>query len=180
MQRIILTYGVIAGFVVAIPLFLMGTLMADNPPSGGVGMAIGYLIMLIAFTAIFVAVKKHRDDRCGGVIRFLPALGMGAAIALIASLFYVVAWEAVLAINGGDYIARMSAAALAKREAAGASAAQIAELRAQLASLQQLYADPLLRMLITLSEVLWVGLTVALVAAVSLGTLPRPFQKRRA
>lgn len=180
MQRIILTYGVIAGFVVAIPLFLMGTLMADNPPSGAVGMAIGYLIMLIAFTAIFVAVKRYRDDRCGGVIRFLPALGMGAAIALIASLFYVVAWEAVLAINGSDYVARMSAAMLADQEAAGASAAQLAELRGQLASLQKLYANPLLRMLITLSEVLWVGLVVALVSAVSLGTLPRPFQKRRA
>lgn len=165
MQRIILTYGVIAGFVVAIPLFLMGTLMADNPPSGAVGMAIGYLIMLIAFTAIFVAVKRYRDDRCGGVIRFLPALGMGAAIALIASLFYVVAWEAVLAINGGDFIADMSARMLEERRAAGATASELASLQAQMAQMQGLYANPLFRVLITLTEILPIGLLVALVSA---------------
>ena len=151
MQRIILTYGVIAGFVVAIPLFLMGTLMAENPPSGWVGMAIGYLIMLIAFTAIFVAVKRHRDAHCGGVIRFLPALGMGVAIAVIGSLFYVIAWEAVLAINGGDYIAQMSARMIEDRRAAGASPAELAALRAQMAQMQELYANPLFRTLITLT-----------------------------
>ena len=180
MQRIILTYGVIAGLVVAIPLFLMGTLMADNPPSGAVGMAIGYLIMLIAFTAIFVAVKRYRDDRCGGVIRFLPALGMGVAIALIASLFYVVAWEAVLAINGGDFIADMGARMLEERRAGGATAGELAALQAQMTQMQELYANPLFRVLITLTEILPIGLLVALVAAATLGTLPRPFRKRRA
>lgn len=168
MQRIILTYGVIAGFVVAIPLFLMGTLMADNPPSGWIGMAIGYLIMLIAFTAIFVAVKRHRDDHGGGVIRFLPAFGMGVAIALIGSLFYVVAWEAVLAINGSDYIAQMSAKMLEEQRAAGATPAELAAFQAQMAQMQDLYANPLFRILITLSEVLQIGLPVALVTALLL------------
>ncbi|OYX46665.1 MAG: hypothetical protein B7Y97_13350 [Sphingomonas sp. 32-66-10] len=136
MQRIILTYGVIAGFVVA-----------------------------IAFTAIFVAVKRHRDDHKGGVIRFLPALGMGAAIALIASLFYVVAWEAVLAINGGDFIAEMSARMLEERRAAGATAGELASLQSQMAQMQDLYANPLFRVLITLTEILPIGLLVALVSA---------------
>lgn len=180
MQRIILTYGVIAGFVVAIPLFLMGTLMADNPPTGAVGRAIGYLIMLIAFTAIFVAVKRYRDDHKGGVMRFLPALGMGAAIALIASLFYVVAWEAVLAINGGDFIAEMSARMLEEERAAGATPSELAALQAKMAQMQELYANPLFRVLITLTEILSIGLLVALVAAATLGTLPRPFRKRPA
>lgn len=168
MQRIILTYGVIAGFVVAIPLFLMGTLMADNPPIGWAGMAIGYLIMLIAFTAIFVAVKRHRDETCGGVIRFLPALGMGVAIALIASLFYVIAWEAVLATNGGDFIAQMSARMLEEQRAAGATPGELAALQAQMTQMQDLYANPLFRVLITLTEVLPIGLLVALVAALLL------------
>ena len=168
MQRIILTYGVIAGFVVAIPLFLMGTLMADNPPTGWVGMAIGYLIMLIAFTAIFVAVKRYRDDHAGGAIRFLPAFGMGVAIALIGSLFYVIAWEAVLAINGGDFIAQMSAKMLEERRAAGATPGELAALQTQMAQMQDLYANPLFRVLITLTEVLPIGLLVALIAALLL------------
>ncbi|MEI9926854.1 MAG: DUF4199 domain-containing protein [Sphingomonas sp.] len=37
--------------------------------------------MLVALTFIFVGVKRYRDVENGGVIRFLPALGMGLAIA---------------------------------------------------------------------------------------------------
>ena len=168
MQRIILTYGLIAGLVVGVPLFLMGTLMADNPPSGTIGMAIGYLIMLVAFTAIFAGVKQHRDHHCGGAIRFLPAFGMGVAITLIASLVYVLAWEAVLAVNGGDYIAQMAAQMIEEKRASGASPAEIAALSNQMAQMQGYYANPLLRVLITMSEILPIGLLVALVAALLL------------
>jgi len=168
MQRIILTYGLIAGLVVGIPLFLMGTLMADNPPSGTVGMAIGYLIMLVAFTAIFAAVKQYRDQVCGGAIRFLPAFGMGVAITLVASLGYVLAWEAVLAVNGGDYIAQMGARMIEEHRAGGATATEVAALGAQIAQMQDYYANPVLRLLITMSEILPVGLIVALVAALLL------------
>lgn len=177
MGRIIVTYGIVAGFIIAIPLFLIGTLMADNPPSGAVGMAIGYLIMLVAFTAIFAGVKRHREVR-GGVIRFLPALCMGVSIALIASCFYIAAWEAVLAVNGGDYIDRMSAAMLAERQAAGATGAELAALRAQIAQFRIWYGNPAIRMLITLTEVLPIGLLVALVSALLLRN-PRFLPARR-
>jgi hypothetical protein len=165
MYRTILTYGLIAGAIVGAPLFLMGTLMADNPPTRAVGMAIGYLIMLIAFTTIFVGMKRRRDHELGGVIRFWPALGLGVGIALVGSLVYVLVWEAVLAVNGGDFIAKMSERMLAEREAAGASAAELTALRAQMAQMAELYANPLARMAITLTEVLPIGLLVSLVSA---------------
>ncbi|MFL9842737.1 DUF4199 domain-containing protein [Sphingomonas sp. ST-64] len=168
MQRIILTYGLIAGIIVGIPLFVMGTLMAENPPSGAVGMAIGYLIMLVAFIAIFAGVKQHRDHHRGGVVRFLPAFGLGVAIALIASLVYVLAWEAVLAVNGDDFIGRMAAQLIAEERASGASAAEIAALSEQMAQMREYYANPLLRLLITLSEILPIGLLVALISALLL------------
>jgi hypothetical protein len=165
MLRTILTYGLIAGAVVGTPLFLMGTLMADDPPTGAVGMAIGYLIMLVAFTTIFVGVKRRRDHDLGGAIRFWPALGLGIGIALVGSLVYVLVWEAVLAVNGGDFIAMMSERMIAEREAAGASAAELSALRTQMAQMAELYANPLARMAITLTEVLPIGLLVSLVSA---------------
>lgn len=165
MFRTILTYGLIAGVIVSVPLFAMGIFMADNPPSNAVGMAIGYLTMLIAFTAIFAGVKRHRDVALGGAIRFWPALGMGLAIAAIGSLAYVLVWEAVLAINGSDFIAEMSARMLEEQRAAGASAGELAAFKAQMAQMQALYANPLARVAITLTEVLPVGLVVALISA---------------
>ncbi|MBX3595112.1 DUF4199 domain-containing protein [Sphingomonas sp.] len=177
MFRTILTYGIIAGIVVGIPLFLIGTVLAEYAPSGAMGMAIGYLIMLIAFTTIFAGIKRYRDHDRGGAIRFLPAFGMGVAIALIGSAFYVVAWEAAMAVHGGDYIAKFAAHMIAEREAAGASAAELAALRAQMADMQAMYANPVMRVLITLSEILPIGLLVALIAAVLLRNprfLPAP------
>ncbi|MCP3728992.1 DUF4199 domain-containing protein [Sphingomonas sp. MG17] len=165
MFRMILTHGLIAGVVVGVPLFMMGTLMADNPPTGAVGMAIGYLTMLIAFTTIFVAIKRRRDVELGGVIRFWPALGMGLAIALVGSLCYILAWEAVLAVNGGDFIASMSEQMVAERQAAGASAAEIAELRTQMAEMQRIYTNSFARFAITFVEVFPVGLLVSLLSA---------------
>ncbi|MCW4460748.1 DUF4199 domain-containing protein [Sphingomonas sp. BT-65] len=165
MQRLILIYGLIAGVVVSVPLFLMGTLMADNPPTGAAGMAIGYLTMLIALSAVFVAIKRRRDHDLGGAIRFWPAFGLGVAISVVAALLYVLTWEAVLAINGGDFIADMSAKMLEQKRAAGASASELAAFRAQMDQMRELYANPILRMLITLTEILPVGLLVSLVSA---------------
>ncbi|MEG3180197.1 DUF4199 domain-containing protein [Sphingomonas sp. LT1P40] len=165
MLRTILTYGLIAGVVVGTPLFLMGTLMADNPPTGAIGMAIGYLTMLIALSAVFVGVKRWRDHELGGVIRFLPAFGLGLAISVVAGLVYVLVWEGVLAVNSGNFIADMSARMIEERRVAGASAADLAALQAQMASMQTLYANPFARLAITFSEIFPVGLLVSLLSA---------------
>ncbi|WP_299694913.1 hypothetical protein [Hydrocarboniphaga sp.] len=48
-----------------------GSLRSPQPTRYGV--ALGYMIMLIALSAVFVAIKRHRDIELGGVIRFWPA-----------------------------------------------------------------------------------------------------------
>ena len=58
--------------------------------------------MLLAFTMVFVGIKHYRDKALGGVIRFLPALGVGLGISAVASLFWVVGWELTLA-TGFDF-----------------------------------------------------------------------------
>ena len=53
----------------------------------------GYLTMLVALSMIFIGIKRYRDQELGGVIRFLPALAMGLAIAMIAGIMYTLVWE---------------------------------------------------------------------------------------
>ena len=165
MQRLILTYGLIAGVVVSIQLFLIVTLFGDNPPTGPLGMAIGYLTMLVALSAVFVAIKRRRDHDLGGVIRFWPAFGLGVAVSAVAGLLYVLTWEAVLAINGTEYVTRMMAVEVERQRAAGASAAELAALQAQMDQFRSIYANPLIRVPITFSEIFPVGLLVSLVSA---------------
>jgi hypothetical protein len=164
MFRTILNYGVRAGLLVGIPTFLIFVIFAENHPSGGWGMALGYSIMLLALSMVFLAIKRRRDD-LGGVIRFWPALGMGIAVSLVAGLFYIVAWEAALAVTGIDYIGVYIAEMLAERRAAGASDAEITRLAAEMAQFKADYANPLFRVPMTLTEILPVGLLVSLVSA---------------
>lgn len=178
MQRLILTYGLIAGVVVGIQLFLIVTLFGDNPPTGPLGMALGYLTMLIALSAVFVAIKRRRDHDLGGAIGFWPAFGLGVAISVVAGILYVLTWEALLLIHGPGYVETMMAAEIERQRAAGVSAAELAALQTWMAEFRVSYANPLIRLPITFSEIFPVGLLVSLVSAALLRN-PRFMPLRR-
>lgn len=164
MLRKILTYGSVAGLVVGVPLFTMAVLMNGQPPSK-YGVLIGYLTMLVALSAVFIAIKRHRDEALGGVIRFWPAFGLGLAISLVASVFYVLAWEAALAVTGMDFAGEYAKAAVAQAQAEGASAEAVAKLSAEMEAFRQQYANPLVRLPMTLAEIFPVGALVSLISA---------------
>ena len=125
----------------------------------------GYLIMLVGLTLVFVGVKRYRDIECGGVIRFMPALGMGLAIAVVAGLAYVAVWEAYLAMTDYRFMDEYVASVLKARQAEGASAAALAKEAANLERLRVSYLNPLFRLPMTFLEIFPVGLAVALFSA---------------
>ncbi len=162
MGRIIATYGIIGGSIVAIGMLLGLTLV---PTGGTLGMVVGYLSMLVALSMVFMGVRSYRDTVGGGVIRFWPAFGLGLAIALVACLFYVVMWEVYLWQTGYTFFDDYVAQTLADMRAQGMSAAEIAAFDAEMDAFKLLYAQPLFRMAITMSEIAPVGLLVSLVSA---------------
>lgn len=163
MLRIILIYGIIGGVIVAVPMALtMSNTVAGEIPDNAA--LYGYLSMLLAFTMVFVGIKHYRDRVLGGVIRFVPALGVGLGISAVASLFWVAGWEATLAAGfdfGGAYTDSVVAAAQAR----GAPAAEIESLRAEAAAFLGLYANPLFRLPITFVEMFPIGALISLVSA---------------
>ncbi len=168
MGRGILKYGVIAGLVVAAGMW--GTLLAfgDEMPHGMLGMALGYLTMLVALSAVAMGIKRHRDVDRGGVIRFWPAFGMGLAISFVAGVFYVLAWEAAQATVAHDFAGNYAASVIAQAKANGADAAAIAKLTAQMEAFKLQYANPLFRLPMTFAEIFPVGVLVSLVSALVL------------
>lgn len=165
MFRKILLWGTVAGLIVGSILFGTTVAMADHPPPMGVGMAIGYTSMLIALSAIFVGVKRYRDETLGGVIRFWPAFVMGLGISIVAGVFYVLAWEAALAVTGMDYGAKFAEIMIEQRKAAGASAAELAKYVAEMEQFKTQYANPLFRLPMTFAEIFPVGVLVSLITA---------------
>ena len=120
---------------------------------------------------IFIGIKRYRDTILGGVIGFAPALAMGLGITLIATLFYVAAWEAALAVTGMDFGAEYAGFMLAEAQESGDPAA-IARARIEAAAFAEHYARPLSRMAITATEILPVGAIVSLIAAFWLSRRP--------
>lgn len=174
MGRIIGVYGAIGGIIVAVGMMAGIILVGDH---GTLGMVVGYLSMLVALSMVFVGVKRYRDLIGGGVIRFLPALGVGLGIALVASLFYVVAWEIYMYATDYTFMDVYVAEQIRAMQVDGKSAAEIAKFSSDMAAFKAQYAQPVYRMLITLSEIAPVGILVSLVSALALRN-PRVFPAR--
>ena len=171
MLRKILIYGTIAGVIVGGVLSATTIGLHDNPPPMSVGLLIGYASMLVALSAVFIAIKRHRDRDLGGVIKFLPALGLGLGVTVVAGLFYVFAWEAAQKVAGLDYGAEYAKHMVEAREAAGVPAPEIDKAKADAARFQAQYANPAYRLPMTFMEIFPVGVLVSLVSA---GLLSNP------
>ena len=164
MLKTILAYGVAAGLIAGVPLTIFSLTV-----SGGQimqwGLLVGYTLMLVAFTTIFVAIKRRRDGPGGGVIRFWPAFALGLGITVVASLIYVTAWEIGEGLSGADFASVYSEAMIAQQRAAGASAEALARSAAEMDDFRRSYADPLFRLPMVFAEIFPVGILVSLVAA---------------
>lgn len=160
----ILSYGAASGLFVGGTLFVVFVWMGGHPPNGW-GMLIGYLTMLVALSLVFVAIKRHRDTALGGVIRFWPAFGLGLGVSFVASLFYVVAWEAALAVMQADFAGTYADAVIQRQKAAGVSGEALAKLVADMERFKANYANPAYRLPMTFTEIFPVGVIVSLISA---------------
>lgn len=165
MARIIIVYGLVAGLIIIAGVIGM-IAIEGGEPHGNVWL--GYLIMLLGMSAVFMGVKQHRDRHNGGVIKFLPALGVGLGIALFASLAYVLVWEAYLAATDYAFMDQYIAATLEARRAEGLSGQAYRDLETQMREMAVAYQSPLFRLPMTLVEIFPVGLLVSIVSAVLL------------
>lgn len=163
MLKTILTYGVVAGLLVGIPLSVIVLTMREQ--SNGWGMAIGYALMLVALSTIFLAIKRRRDVEGGGVIGFWPAFGLGLGISVVAGVVYVVAWESATALVGLDFGETYSRAMIEQQRAAGVTGPALAKFEAEMAEFRANYANPLFRWPMTFAEIFPVGVLVSLICA---------------
>ena len=164
MLKKILSYGVVAGLLVGVPLSVI-TISMSGRTMMRYGMVIGYLIMLIALSTVFVAIKRRRDTDLGGVIKFWPAFGLGLGISFIAGVLYVVSWETACSIAHLDFAGSYAKAMIAQQQAKGVSAEALSKLTAEMEQFKAQYANPLYRWPMTFAEIFPVGVLVSLVSA---------------
>ena len=165
-MRYIFTYGLLSGLVIMAVLITGLTLVPEG--EGGFIRTVwfGYLVMIVALTFVFVAVKRYRDNECGGVIRFVRALLLGLATSGVAALVYVAIWEVYLAATDYAFMGQYIEATLRQSEEAGVTGAALAAQRAEMEAFAAQYnSNPLLRAMFTFIEIAPAALLVSLVSA---------------
>lgn len=159
MLRTILIFGTIGGLIAGSVLSIV--VLNFEGATGAYGMAIGYCIMLIGLSMIFLAIKRQRDVEQGGVIRFWPALGLGLGISLVAGIVYALCWDAALGMIGIDaFIDKF-----AESQVRGLNGPALARAQAEVEAFRTSYHNPLFRLPMTFVEIFPVGVLVSLVSA---------------
>jgi hypothetical protein len=164
MKKIVLTYGLIAGFILAAFMAVMVPLATSGRASFENAEVVGYSSMVLAFVAVFLGIRSYREKN-GGTITFGRALGIGLLITLITSVIYVTTWEVIYWNFLPDFADKYAAFSIAKLQAKGAPAAEIAKARADMAQFKVLYKNPLFNIGMTFVEVFPVGFLMTLISA---------------
>ena len=164
MLRYMLIYGLISGAIV-IGVMTAGMSMASETDKGSASQLFGYLIMLVALSVIFFAIKNYRDKQLGGVIRFKTAAALGLGVAAFAGLAYVIGWEIFLLATDYAFIDEYTTGVIEAKRAAGMSGAELDALIANMEKLRVRYNNPIFRVPMTFTEIFPVGLIITLVSA---------------
>jgi hypothetical protein len=169
MTNYIFLFGTFAGLIIIGAMIALMVAGADSPDAWWAhSIYLGYLVMFVALSMIFFAVKRYRDQDLGGVIKFVPAFLMGVGIAVVAGIIYVLVWEVYLAATNYTFMDAYVAGMLEAERAKGTSAEAINAMAKEMETFKVQYKDPLFRLPMTFLEIFPVGLLVALVSALIL------------
>lgn len=162
MKKTVLIFGLIIGTILCINMVVMVNMMYTNTNFKG-NDVLGYAAMVVLFSLIFFGARNYRNKNLNGFISFGKALKVGTLIALIGSTMYVVVWLFYYYLFVPDFMDIYTNYVLSN-----CAEGDVQAKATEMANFKEMYKNPLFVVLITYSEVLPVGLVVALVSALVL------------
>ena len=137
MKKIVLTFGLISGAILAVMMFatlpLIGKVSFDKLE------IVGYTTMVISFLMVFFGIRSYRENVNGGKISFGKAVQVGLLITLLSCVCYVIAWEIIYFKIAPDFVDKYGNYMIEKVRASGASAEAIAAKTAEMKSFKAMY-----------------------------------------
>jgi hypothetical protein len=167
-RRIVLIYGLIAGAIVAALMMISqvfwryGVINFDN------GELYGYGSMIVALSMVFFGIKSYRDNRQDGSVGFWKAVQIGLLISLVGAVVYAASWEIYYQSSPefrNTFFDQYTEYQIDKMQKGRASSEMIDATRAQMATMKELYQNPVFRFGFSMIEILPVGVIVTLLSA---------------
>ena len=161
MKKTVLTFGLIAGAIMAAMMF--ATLPFVDKIGFDKGEIVGYTTMILAFMLVFFGIRSYRENVGGGQVTFGRAFAVGILITIVACVCYVAAWEILYFKFMPDFADKYAGYVIAKARASGASQQVIDGQLQQMKSLKAMLDNPLINAAITFTEPFPIGLIVTLI-----------------
>ena len=166
MRKIVITYGLIAGAIITCFLFVSMYLWQKGVINFDNGEYFGYGSMLVALSMVFFGIKSFRDNQNSRSIGFWKGAQVGILISLLASLVYAAGWEVYMQVSPeNSFMEEYTQHYIGKLKEKGASEEDIDKSTREMASMQEMYNNPIIRFGMTLMEILPVGIIVTLLSA---------------
>ncbi|MDQ4079157.1 MAG: DUF4199 domain-containing protein [Gemmatimonadota bacterium] len=172
MKRVVWTFGLIAGAVLAVMMIVNASL--HDRIGFERAEIVGYTSMVLAFLMVFFGIKSYRDNIYGGTISFGQAVKIGLLITLVASACYIVTWEVIYYWFQPDFAEKYAEYVLEKARVEGATEQELAAQAAEMARFREMYQNPLINAAFTFLEVFPIGLVITLISAAILRRGARP------
>jgi uncharacterized protein DUF4199 len=163
MKKTVLTFGLIAGAIMAAMMF--ATLPFMHKIGFDKGEIVGYTTMILAFMLVFFGIRSYRQNVSGGQITFGRAFAVGILITLVACVCYVVAWEIIYFNFMPDFADKYASYIVEKARTSGATQQVIDAKLEQMKSFKAMYDNPFINAAITFVEPFPIGLIVTLISA---------------
>lgn len=167
MKKIVLVSGIIASIIIVATSSLMLWLAGDQA-SHASSEWLGYLVMILGLSMIFVGIKQYRDKHLGGVIGFGKGFQVGILITLVATVIYVGTWETYMQTADSNFMDTYKQSYIENLQNSGKPKAEIIEKIAEMENMAEKYKNPVYRMAITALEIFPVGLLITLISALIL------------
>lgn len=168
MTKVVLVFGLISGLIIAALVWTTAALAERDAINFERLEIVGYASMLIALTMVFFGIKSYRDNFGKGKITFWKGVQVGLLISVISSLLY---WAGAMGYGvmspnfEATFMQKFTEVKMGKLTAAGAPQDQIEKAKVEIEMMKTLFQSPFLFFLVSMMEMLPVGIVVTLISA---------------
>jgi len=163
MKKIVLTFGLISGALMEAMMF--GILSFVDKIGFDRAVIVGYTTIVLAFMLVFFGIRSYRENVGNGHVSFGRAFAVGILITVIASVFYVAAWEIIYFKYMPDFADKYASHEIEKEKAAGATQQAIDAKVKEMKELKANLDNPFINAAFTFTEPFPVGLIITLISA---------------
>ena len=163
MKKTVLTFGLISGAILSV--MMLATIPFMDRIGFDKGMYIGYTTMVLAFLLVFFGIRSYRENVGGGSISFGRAFAVGILITILESVCYDITWQIIYTWITPDFGEKYANYYLEKMRAAGESKQAIDNAVQDMEKFKIMYANPIIRIAMTLIEPVPVGVIMTLISS---------------